>query len=315
MRLLGLFFTFFLFAATIFSQTVWQKHQSPTSDTLHNAFFVSERNGWAISHQSGLVLQTKNGGKTWTILARLGESYLESIYFVDKKHGWICGENGRVFNTSNGGKNWKLIESFAKSNAFSAVHFFDKNHGFVFGFDIETRQSLIFETLDGGKNWLNRSAEIKDKTNLSDAVFRFDKNSFVIGGNFLLRGEKSKKDFELLETKQSGTIRGLFFTNQKIGWAIGHRGLILQTKDGGKTWEKRESFTNSILRSVNFIDEKRGFIVGNRNENGVSMWQTADGGETWQAVKNDFPNLHRIVSNRKRLWLFGAEGSIFSSGK
>src|SRR5687768_670759 len=103
MRSISLFFIFFLAANASSAQALWQKHQSPTGDTLHNAFFVSAKRGWAISHQTGLVVQTVDGGESWLIQADLGEGYLESIYFTDKKNGWICGENGRLFKTSDGG--------------------------------------------------------------------------------------------------------------------------------------------------------------------------------------------------------------------
>ncbi len=315
MKFFNLIVIFLWLTSAVFSQTVWQKHPSPTSDILHNAVFVSDKNGWVISHHTGLILQTKDGGESWQVQTRLGKGYLESVYFVDKNNGWICGENGRIVKTSDGGKNWRLVGNFDKSNAFSIVHFFDKNHGLIFGTNTETRQGLIFETNDGGKNWLNRSAEVSDKTGFTDAVFRFTNDSLIVGGKFFIRSVKGENDFEITENKHGGIIRGLFFINKKIGWAVGHRGLILRTSDGGKSWENIEAFSDSILRSVYFTDEKNGFIVGNRNEKGVSMWQTKDSGATWQTFKTDFPNLHRIVSSPKKLWLFGADGAIYSINK
>jgi photosystem II stability/assembly factor-like uncharacterized protein len=313
--LAGLFMVAILHAAAS-AQKVWTKHPAPTADTLHHAFFINERQGRAIAHQTGLVLATGDGGKTWQIRARLGEGYLETIYFSDRQNGWIAGERGRLFKTSDGGKTWRSGGSFAGSYAFSAVHFFDKNHGFVFGVDPAKRTGVIFETRDGGRQWIDRSIALGDQTTLSDAIFRFGKDSFMIGGSsFLLRAEKGRNEFELTENKAGGTIRGLFFAGRENGWAVGHRGLLLRTRDGGKTWEKRAPFTATLLRSIHLTSEKNGFIVGNRDEAGAAMWQTADGGETWQAVKTDFPNLHRLVATRKKLWLFGAGGAIYSIDK
>lgn len=306
---------FFFAVSGVGAQNSWQKSTSPTADTLHNAFFVSEKIGRAISHESGLILHTNDGGKNWTIAARVGAGVLETIYFTDRKNGWIAGERGRVLKTSDGGKSWEKAGDFAETQAFSAVHFFDAKRGFVFGFDTATGRGLIFETSDGGGSWRDRSAEIDEKNTLSDAIFRFDKNSFIVAGKSFLRGRKTKSEkteFEFTKNETDGTPRGLFFHNDAAGWAVGHRGLLLRTGDGGKTWEKRAAFTGAILRSVYFIDARRGFIAGNRDADGISLWQTNDGGVTWTAAGKDFPNIHRIASNKKNLWLFGAGGAIYS---
>ena len=305
----------FLTPVSIKSQNIvgWDKHKSPLTETWHNAFFISYSKGWAILHQTGLVLQTTDRGKTWIVQARLGEGYLESIFFTDEKSGWVCGEQGRLFKTSDGGKNWSLQNGFEETSALSAVYFFGKQHGFVFGSDVVTRKSLIFETHNNGKTWVNRSQEIDSVVSLTDAIYPLNKNTFFVGGRgYILRVGKSKEGLKIFDTKQSGTIRALFFQNLKIGWAVGHQGLVLKTNDGGENWEKKNSFTNTILRSIVFVDEKRGFIVGNRNDKGVSMWTTNDGGETWQEMNKDFSNLHRLVLAKKMLWLFGANGAIYS---
>lgn len=64
-------------------------------------------------------------------------------------------------------------------------------------------------------------------------------------------------------------------------WISGQEGLILHSPDGGKTWEKQKSGTNDYLFSVFFLDESRGFAVGDRS----ALLETADGGKNWKVRK------------------------------
>ena len=60
-----------------------------------------------------------------------------------------------------------------------------------------------------------------------------------------------KHDFETgkwkkLNTGQKNSIRKLFFIDSERGWAVGDQGLILRTRDGGKTWQKNRGDDHSM---------------------------------------------------------------------
>ena len=61
-------------------------------------------------------------------------------------------------------------------------------------------------------------------------------------------------------------------------FVVGYGGKILETKDGGFSWNILESGTDLALYAVHFTDEQHGFISG---QDGL-MLHTADGGKTWQ---------------------------------
>jgi photosystem II stability/assembly factor-like uncharacterized protein len=82
-------------------ESSWQRHASPIKDDLHNIFFVDDKQGWIVAHQSGAVLHTTDGGASWQVQARLGEGFLESIHFVDARNGgrlWIVGKGGTILS-------------------------------------------------------------------------------------------------------------------------------------------------------------------------------------------------------------------------
>ncbi|MFZ4702899.1 MAG: SHOCT domain-containing protein, partial [Candidatus Methylumidiphilus sp.] len=69
--------------------------------------------------------------------------------------------------------------------------------------------------------------------------------------------------------------------NSKMGWAIGEKGMILSTQDGGEVW-KPQTQDKTNLWGVYFLDAKTGWVAG---ENGKIL-MTVDGGKTWTASVN-----------------------------
>ena len=73
------------------------------------------------------------------------------------------------------------------------------------------------------------------------------------------------------------TFRSVDFLDSKHGWAVGQRGMILATGDGGETWTLQTSGTSEELRSVHFYDSSHGTALEVEN-----ILSTDDGGATWK---------------------------------
>ena len=98
-----------------------------------------------------------------------------------------------------------------------------------------------------------------------------------------------------------GILQDLQFINTEDGWAVGLRGLVLQTKDGGVTWVKRKmELANGIdFWNVCFLDEHLGFITGIRG----TILKTSDGGKTWRETKWDDTKGRRGSRRLTDAWL------------
>jgi len=87
------------------------------------------------------------------------------------------------------------------------------------------------------------------------------------------------------------------FVGQRRGWAVGDRGVIWRTDDGGETWQLQASGVDDHLTSVCFLTDRVGWVVGGRTRahthasRGVVL-STTDGGDTWtQLVNGELPRL------------------------
>ncbi|MFI5220823.1 MAG: hypothetical protein ACHQK8_00750 [Bacteroidia bacterium] len=84
----------------------------------------------------------------------------------------------------------------------------------------------------------------------------------------------------------------LYFINPDTGWVCNVDGNIYETTDAGATWKKQISMPNTSFRCIGFINAMKGW-AGNL---GIGRWsptvdtlplyETKDGGNTWQPVLN-----------------------------
>jgi hypothetical protein len=89
------------------------------------------------------------------------------------------------------------------------------------------------------------------------------------------------------------------FVNRSSGWAVGERGVIWHTDDGGVTWRQQESRVTCRLNSVCFLDDRHGWAVGGASRpysdtTQGAVLRTVDGGQTWIPCCLLLPRLARV---------------------
>jgi len=290
----------------------WVSHPSPTKEDLH-LLFVLEDEAWIVAHKAGLILYSADAGESWDQRSRVEAGYLEAIVFTDSKHGLLAGEKGRLLRTSDGGRSWTSIPLEPGGANLGALHVFDGKRGLLFGNEggVEGNPGFALRTTNGGRSWRTLEPPLSAPF-LSDAsYFQSDGLGVVayLGGILVTRDHGVT--WSQRELKARDIVRGFTAMGEAL-WAVGHRGLLLRSTDQGKTWNSRPLPGGNLLRSVVFLDEERGFIVGNRDEAGGPLWKTLDGGGTWTSVPLDAPDLHRLVVGKDRVWAIGKEGTILS---
>lgn len=209
----------------------WAAQNSGVSISLSSVFFIDENNGWVCGGeggitQTGIILNTTNGGQTWNVQTNIQNSP-RKIYFADQNHGWVVASSGFIKETTNAGQTWNDL-SLGTNETLMDVCFVDENTGWTSGesYDQTTRvySGFVLKTTNGGKNW---------------AI------SFQMPGTW----------FECIH-----------FVNNLCGWAAGGNGKIYNTTDGGIIWHEQNSGIAENLADMHFIDAKMGWIVGRSNK-------------------------------------------------
>ncbi len=108
-------------------------------------------------------------------------------------------------------------------------------------------------------------------------------------------------------TPTRALLTGVSFPDEEHGWAVGHDGVIISTRDGGKTWQRHDDGQqfDTVWLDVLFFDATHGLVVGAYGR----CLRTADGGKTWAAIKptEDEVHLNRITA--------GTDGYVYLAGE
>jgi len=237
----------------------WNRQNSGTNVYLFSMYFLDARHGWAVGDKS-LATETFDGGATWnlrkvrTLTERTmtaeesvvsADPILYDVQFVDEKTGWVVGEFGKIFHTADGGKTWheqeqtllgeEVVDILDLPTLFG-LHFINAQTGVAAGLD-----GRIVRTVNGGTTWTFEKMKLDYP--IVDPLFNPmlfpDGTGWAMGAagevvRLTTPGgawERAKLGMEVLTW-----LRGMSWLDENDGWSVGGLGMILHTKDGGKTW-------------------------------------------------------------------------------
>jgi photosystem II stability/assembly factor-like uncharacterized protein len=129
--------------------------------------------------------------------------------------------------------------------------------------------------------------------------------------------------------QQTGTfawLHSVFFVDESRGWAVGGKGALLYTSDGGAHWELRPRFMEDAMQDVFFTDARTGWIVCERSifatgegESVSYLLKTTDGGETWTRVEvtrgeySDVKLAGLRFADATHGWVYGEAGALYAT--
>lgn len=269
---------------------------------LFGVDFADSKNGW-ISGDYGLLIKTSDGGETWAPQTTNTILPLRGVSFVDTSNGWAVGDQGIILHTSDGGKTWVKQESGIKEH-LTRVKFLNSQKGFAMG----VFASLLM-TEDGGQTWQDISQKVKEPE--KEVKFFIDQEALKevktdTGAEEAMEESVSEEGMPVLEP----LLNDVYFIDPQNGWIVGEEGNVFHTKDGGGTWQKKESGVEDDLFGICFKDTLEGWITG---LNGILL-HTENGGDTWTAQECPTKEtLFRIVVSGSRGYTVGNAGSVIRS--
>ena len=256
----------------------------------------------------GVVLQTKDGGITWTLSYSNSDVQPNFIEIVDSKTVWIATRRG-LLNTLDGGLTWNIDLPICKA-AYKynpTVAFKNSTHGWT-SIDRE-----FLYTVDGGHIW-----KPVESWSFDTGLFqiRFVGEQLMWAGG--LDGIYHSQDGGQTWTQQfNRSTRGLAIVSETEGWACYLNSRLSHMIDG-QYWIERHTpsrgyyfnWDTPYYMDLEFINPQQGWMVGFT----VAVAYTPDGGLNWYEQKLP-PRGSSLMAvdfiNETHGWAVGGNGNIY----
>lgn len=198
--------------------------QCPTPRHCVAAGLIDDKKG----HEQGSVVVSNDAGKTWSQYEVKDRPV--SLFFLNESLGWMVTDRG-LWSTTEGGRSWIKMQS---RKGILQTLFLDERHGYIAGL-----KGTVEETTDGGKSWskLAASEKLAHAQDLSFDVIEFRGQHGVIIG----APEPDDSEKAVAGRPERSTVS------------------VLETVDGGKTWNTGELTMEGDLAQLKLSD--KGFVV------------------------------------------------------
>ncbi|MCX6160596.1 MAG: YCF48-related protein [Ignavibacteriae bacterium] len=270
-RIIILYFAFFFlcssFLSNVSAQQLWYSVNSPTTKSLKKCVFTDSLYGWAAG-DSGVIIHTTNSGINWTIQNSKTNSYLSSIFFLNRRLGWALAWNifgnppygSTILKTTNGGADWDTTLYEYENVFLRAVYYQDSLTGFMAG-----SPANLIRTTNGGTSW----------------------------------------DFCQVDTTMVSffPVLNFSFYNKNFGYATGGAmdiaGIIWRTTNGGLRWSPTIEAPEPVNNIFSF-DSLNGIAISGDFEYGPSILKTTNAGANWRYESLELFGIPGTISFRTR---------------
>jgi photosystem II stability/assembly factor-like uncharacterized protein len=233
-----------------------------------------------------------------------GISRVDDIFFATREHGWSI-TRGMLYATKDGGRRWDRID-IGHDKRFTAVYFVDERVGWAVG-----QAGAVFHTADGGETWQRQDSGTS--YDLTQIQFANQRDGWALAVNpqakfqerMLLSTHDGGDDWEPASLSKSPALSVFSFVNVYNGWALDLDDNVLNTIDGGRSWNLKRPAGDDSWQGVYFINEFEGWVVGD------GILHTKDGGDTWEyqvpsADRNAGHFIDKVYfADRKHGWAVG----------
>lgn len=256
----------------------WQeikKHEG----NIPNMFFLNEDQGWISLFTDNLfngapggeLIYTHDSGASYTKLTvpGLDDQYITDIFFLNENEGYLLSNKGSIWRTKNN-KNFDLMYAFPDrdlSNAKQFSRFFISGKYLIaYGKSGLSGDQYVIIT---GKNdiftYKYYDEQIwKIQKTIGTSTFAILNRRLYLSNDFGSSWTKVS-DMDLLNIHFFDTKYGIGSTRENV---FGDE-LIVETRDGGVTWQKLRNLGDFVFSLDMDFSEKSGIIGGHRGH----MWK------------------------------------------
>lgn len=230
--------------------------------------FLNEQVGYAGTLANGnpnaQLLKTTDGGDSWTDITGNFPTNVQGICgisVVDANTVFITGiffGSAYVMKSTDGGATWQYMSMLGQANGLVDIFFKDANEGFAVGQSAPGTglRAVVLGTTDGGSSWNilatgNHDDQRSWKLQMLDENIMYASIEEFEPSPQYFKSTDGGTTWQLTDvetTNTSGTMQGIGFLNEQLGWIGGFSELFYETEDGGATWEYQPTIGQSFNR-------------------------------------------------------------------
>ncbi len=272
---------------------IWEEQNLPLTFSGYqfgDIFFLDQENGWIVG-ENGLVYSTSDGGSTWANKS-ITTGIIPGFYFVHFTSSTTGLALGRAFfntpvfvvaRTTDGGDSWEM-QSSGLQNEMRAAKQISETSLVTVGLS-----GLILQSHDSAATW---SFPMGLPTQNLNAVDFYNEllGLTVSDLGTILRTNDGGLTWQDILSGFSTPLSSVQFLTESIVVAGGSQpsgfGVpgpnILFSTDGGNIWSNKARSIEQpfAIFGISFSSPSRGWVAGANY-----IYGTADGGETWDALR------------------------------
>ncbi|KAK1325686.1 hypothetical protein QJS10_CPA01g00100 [Acorus calamus] len=247
-----------------------------------NSISFKGKEGWIVG-KPAILLYTSDAGDSWQRIPLSSQLPGDMVYIkaTDDKSAEMVTDEGAIYVTSNRGYNWRAAvqETVSAtlnrtvSSGISGASYYTGTFNTVNRSPdgnyvaVSSRGNFYLTWEPGQPYWQPHNRAVARR--IQNMGWRADGGLWLLvrgGGLYLSKGTGISEEFEEVPVQSRGFgILDVGYRSKDEAWAAGGSGVLLRTTNGGKSWT-RDKAADSIaanLYSVKFIDDNRGFVLGN----------------------------------------------------
>jgi photosystem II stability/assembly factor-like uncharacterized protein len=240
----------------------------------------------------GRVYRTTDGA-TWQLVMNIGfPRYWYGVHAFTPDSVFITGFQNQTGEgiarwSTNGGATWTSDIVIDPAHWLTINQFADRQHGVATAIG----SGLTYVTTNGGStagDWTQVLADPTQGWFAGNFTFLPENLYVYLTGISLCQSTNGGLSYSRRSSIDPVFDGGVCFPDVTHGWTGGGQisapvqGWVHRTTDGGLTWSGRILNPAYPIRSLLFLDESLGFVVGGNYFGGVGgIWSTTDAGASW----------------------------------
>jgi photosystem II stability/assembly factor-like uncharacterized protein len=283
----------------------WHRRSAGTTANLYQVEFSDAQHG-VIGGEWGTVLQTDNGGTTWT--QRAGNPLTDTLYysnisFADTQNGWMLssadGYRTPVLHTVDGGAHW-TVQYSDSGEIFTDLEVVSATNMWLVG-------NRVLHSTNGGQQWTE--VTIPNMGRCYMVVCPVDQSVWIFAatqdGPTVHRSADGGTTWDSHVVPMDWKFSSMAASDANNVWITQWADLdedgVLHSSDGGQTWEELPD-SLGYMDGIFFVDSQYGWAISY-----PGILRTTDGGVHWSvASRESFNNMYSMrFADRQNGWMLG----------